>query len=411
MALKTRKPTGAASAPLILIEGAEKSGKSWAAAAFSASDKIGATYWIDLGEGSADEYGAIPGARYEIVEHNGTFREIFLAVNEVRAVAKAALDAGEKPVCLVIDSMSAEWELLKDMASNAQRRRLEIRASRSKNPVHIPGPDEECKPDTDIWNEVTARHYKLMRILMTFPGIVVITARGKEVVAMDANGRPTKEKVYKVEGQKNLAYDVSLWVQMARGEDPRIMGGRSTKVDLRPGKWDPKAMKDLTVERMVFEILSYDPAGGQTRDLVMPDGEVDNTIALDVAADIIEANTREELTTIWQRLGALVEGGELDRAEAETLATTIKTKGAKLAAAGDTAQVQQPVSSAPPESLVKRMYALLGKAGLNGDAQREQKIAYFSEIVGYPVSSTKDLSTDEVKAIIFDLEDKAGTNA
>lgn len=53
MALRTRRPTGRVSHPLLLIEGAEKSGKTWACAQFSASDKIGTTYWIDLGEGSA----------------------------------------------------------------------------------------------------------------------------------------------------------------------------------------------------------------------------------------------------------------------------------------------------------------------------------------------------------------------
>src|SRR3712207_7265593 len=51
--------------PCILLEGEEKAGKSWALAQFSASDKIGMLYWIDLNEGAGDEYGAIPGAKYE----------------------------------------------------------------------------------------------------------------------------------------------------------------------------------------------------------------------------------------------------------------------------------------------------------------------------------------------------------
>lgn len=402
MALTTRKPSAMASAPLILIEGAEKSGKSWAAAAFSASDKIGATYWIDLGEGSSDEYGAIPGARYEIVEHNGTFRELYAAVNEVKAIAQAALDAGKKPICLVIDSMSAEWELLKDMASNAQRRRLEYRKSKGKA-VNIPGPDEEVKPDTDLWNDVTARHYKLMRILMTFPGIVLVTARGKETIAMDANGRPIPNaKAYKVEGQKNLAYDVSLWVRYTRGEEPTIMGGRSTKVDLRAGKYSPDQIRDLTIEHLVFNILGYDPTGGQTRDLVMPDGEVDNVIALDIAADIIHATTRDELTEIWNRLVALVESGEVDRVEGETLKATIKAKGEKM-----------PSANTVPDNTMRRLYALLGKIGLSAEAKRPEKLVYFSEVLGRPVTTTNDLSTKEVEAIIVDLDDKlkAGTSA
>ena len=40
--LKTRKPTGRVPWPCILLEGEEKSGKSWALAQFSTSDRIGA---------------------------------------------------------------------------------------------------------------------------------------------------------------------------------------------------------------------------------------------------------------------------------------------------------------------------------------------------------------------------------
>lgn len=61
MALKTRKPTGQVSWPFLLLAGAEKSGKSYAAAAFSASDLIGRTFWIEVGESDADMYGMSPG--------------------------------------------------------------------------------------------------------------------------------------------------------------------------------------------------------------------------------------------------------------------------------------------------------------------------------------------------------------
>src|SRR3712207_7733280 len=47
---------------------------------FSASDKIGTLYWIDLNEGAGDEYGAIPGAKYELVEHDGSYAAVLAAV-------------------------------------------------------------------------------------------------------------------------------------------------------------------------------------------------------------------------------------------------------------------------------------------------------------------------------------------
>lgn len=403
MALRTRKPSGAASAPLILVEGAEKSGKSWACAAFTASDKVGATYWIDLGEGSADEYGAVPGARYDIVEHNGTFGEIYAAVTEVAAIARQAVTAGQPPVCLVIDSMTAEWELLKDMAGNAMRRRLEFRRSKGKN-VHVPAADEEVKPDTDLWNEVTTRHYKLMKLLMTFPGIVLVTARGKETIAMDDNGRPIPNvKAYKVEGQKNLAYDVSLWVRFSRDHEPMVMGGRSVKADLRPGKWKPVAEHDLTIERLVFDLLGYDPGNVQTRDLVMPDGDIDapeSPLALAMVAAVEAASNRDQLTAVWSRIGSAVEAGEITVAEGTHIQGLVKEKGTRG---------QQKATPAPapavekiPDAINKRMFALLAKANI---VERSARLELFSEITGMPVTSTNDLTTDQAKAIIFHLED------
>jgi hypothetical protein len=75
--LKTHAPTGRIPWPLILLEGQEKSGRSWSIAEFSKSDKIGTLYWIDLNEGAAEEYGAIPGANYQVVElDTGDYHEL-----------------------------------------------------------------------------------------------------------------------------------------------------------------------------------------------------------------------------------------------------------------------------------------------------------------------------------------------
>lgn len=73
MTLKTRQPTGKPSWPILLLAGREKAGKSWAAVAASASDLIGRTLYIGIGEDDPDEYALIPGASFEIVEHDGTY--------------------------------------------------------------------------------------------------------------------------------------------------------------------------------------------------------------------------------------------------------------------------------------------------------------------------------------------------
>lgn len=266
MTLKTRKPTGAVPWPMVLLEGPEKAGKSWAAAELSASEKVGQTYWLDIGEGAADEYGAIPGARYLVVEHDGSFGEILSSVEEIKAIAQAAKDNGDLPVVLVVDSMTAEWDLLKDWASsraaNSQSNKNRLKAD----------PHAEVKVSMNLWNDATARHRRLMTQLLTFPGIVVVTARGKEVAAMD-DGKPVENtKEYKVEGNKTLAFDATVWVRLSREHAPMVVGCRSVHHGIRPGVDEAKPIQDFSLEWLVFDVLKCDPAKAHVRDL--PTGEL-----------------------------------------------------------------------------------------------------------------------------------------
>lgn len=281
MTLRTRPPTGAVPWPLILIEGPEKSGKSWAAAELSASEKVGQTYWIDIGEGAADEYGAIPGARYLVVEHDGSFNEILSAVEQIKALAQQAQDGNEPPVVLVIDSGTAEWELLKDLAS--------VRASTSdSNRARLKrDPNAEVRVPMNLWNDATAKHRKLMTLLLTFPGIAVMTARGKEVAAME-DGKPVEgAKEYKVEGHKTLGFDATVWVRLSRDHAPVVVGCRSVHHGIRPGVDEAKPIQDFSLGWLVFDFLKCDPATSHARDL--PTGEL--------------ANAKQRVWELAQRLG------------------------------------------------------------------------------------------------------------
>lgn len=263
MTLNTRKPTGAVPWPLILVEGAEKSGKSWAAAVLSSSDKVGRSLWLDLNEGAADEYGAVPGARYEVIEHDGSWASIMAQVTAAKEEASRAAGAGEPPVVLIIDSVTAEWETLKDWASKRAA------SSPSNRKRLADDPAAEVKVPMNLWNDATARHRRLMTILMTFPGIVVMTARGKEVASLDAQGRPIEgSKEYKVEGHKSLAFDASVWVRLSRERPPVIVGSRSVHAGVRPGSDQPKPVPNFTLEWLIFEVLKCDPAKAHARDLV-----------------------------------------------------------------------------------------------------------------------------------------------
>lgn len=261
--LRTRRPSGAVPWPLVLIEGPEKSGKSFMAAEFTASDRIGQAYWLDLGEGAADEYAAIPGADYLVLVHDGTWPDILGQVQAVHAEAARAASAAEKPVVLVIDSMSAEWDLLKDWTS------ARARDSRAGKAALAKDPDAEVRPAMNLWNDANGRHARLMHLLMTFPGIVLITARGKEVAALDNAGKPIPgAKEYRVEGHKNIAFDATAWVRLSRDAEPMVVGVRSVHAGLRPGTDKPQREPKLSIEWLVFELMRCNPAVALVRDHV-----------------------------------------------------------------------------------------------------------------------------------------------
>jgi hypothetical protein len=288
MALKTRPPSGAVPWPLILVEGGEKAGKSWAAAVLSSSDKVGRTLWIDWAEGAADEYGAIEGARYEVVEHDGSWLSIMEQVRAAKDEAARAVEAGEKPVVLVIDSMTAEWDDLKDWVDGKARRR-DVNAKKLER-----DPEAEVSITPDLWNLANARHKDLMRVLMRFPGICVMTARGGDQMEMD-NGKPTTKRVWKVDAQKNLAFDASVWVRLSRTEHPQIVGARSVHAGIVPGDDKPRRIPDLTLEQLVFDILKCDPKTAHVRDFTSVQDRV-----LDLLEDINRAKDKDSLTAIWR---------------------------------------------------------------------------------------------------------------
>jgi hypothetical protein len=157
--------------------------------------------------------------------------------------------------------MTAEWDLLKGQADARARERL-----RKKDKAVAE--DAEPQISMDLWNEANTKHRKLMTLLMTFPGIVVVTARGKEVAALDAAGRPIEgSKEYRVEGQKNLAFDAAVWIRVSRDHHPMVVGARSVHAGIRPGVDKPRPVPGLTLEKVVFDVLRCNPAEAQVRDL------------------------------------------------------------------------------------------------------------------------------------------------
>lgn len=247
--LRTRKPTGVIPWPIVLIEGEEKSGKSHQAAAFTGSEQTGQAYWLELGEDTADEYANVPGADYLLIEHNGSYRDILGQIEAVHAEARRAAAAKEKPVVLVIDSVSMLWRMLVNWTNERAHRTPKNEAKLRQDP------DAEIRPSMNLWNDASERWQRVMYLVRTMPGIVILLARGKEVAAVDGNGDPIpKTKDWRVEGHKSLAYDATVWVRLQRDSDPQIIGARSLKFEVpRSGK--PKTLPGFSIERLVFGLM------------------------------------------------------------------------------------------------------------------------------------------------------------
>lgn len=386
MAIKTRKPTGAVPWPLILLEGAEKAGKSWLCAEFSASDRIGAMYWIDLGEGSADEYGAIPGADYLIVEHDGSFAALYGAVEEIHRIAGQAAAKGEKPVVLTIDAMTAEWDLLKDWAHNCAKGSKGNRAKLAQDP------HAEIVISQNYWNDANSRHRKLMKLLMTFPGIVLMTARGKQVAAIGDNGQPIEgKKDYRVEGQKAIGFDASVWIRLSRDESAIVVGARSVHSGIRPGRDAPKTLPpDWDLEWFIFDALKCDPSNAHVRDLV--EGKPERT------ADQIRDEVIDQATAS-ARLRELYAG------EAKTMLGVVvenehgkdEPLGALIGRIGTARALQEPAS----EDHHKRMHALWREADIT---DRDERLKFTAEIVGRPIESSSTLTAGEAEQVVSRLQ-------
>ena len=73
----------------------------------------------------------------------------------------------------------------------------------------------------DKWNRAAARWKAIVDPLVQWPGLMVFTARGAEVTAMDENGRPIAgTKVYKVQAHKTLLFGARPAQAARRGQQP-----------------------------------------------------------------------------------------------------------------------------------------------------------------------------------------------
>lgn len=216
MSLTTRKPTGKPPWPVALIAGVEKAGKSYAAAEASASPLIDRTFWFTQGEDDPDEYGALPGARFEIVVYDGTFRDLYLKMKEAAA---EPMDPA-RPHLWVLDSATKLWDLISDMAQVEKNRRWAKRQQNNGAKAAEVVPGDGLRIDMDLWNVARSRWDGVLELMTKHQGPSIITARlEKKAIVDEATGEPTKFKDWKVLAQKQLPFEVGVVIELhARGE-------------------------------------------------------------------------------------------------------------------------------------------------------------------------------------------------
>jgi hypothetical protein len=254
----TITPNGHPSWPMLLLAGTEKSGKSYEAAKFSGSDLIGRTFWFEIGEGEGHHYGSVPGARYELVPHDGGFLDL---LDAVRWAAWQPRGADGKPNAIVLDSASILWDLVGDEQAVIARQRAAVRAARQKLPAPEPS---DYTITSDQWNVAKRRWGMVIDALRHHDGPVIICARMDEVTLFDAAGQPTKERTWKIQAERKLPFEVTGTIQLRGYRRAFLTGIRSLRLNIDPDATVPypgfsldKLMRDLGLHELPTAQRTY----------------------------------------------------------------------------------------------------------------------------------------------------------
>ncbi len=246
--LRTRPPTGQVAFPLILVEHEEKAGGSYALAQFAASPRVGRTFILDTGDGTADEYARL--GPYEILVHDGTWPSM---IEQIEAATKAPRVDPAKPNVVGIDHGSAIWQMLSLWTDQRARNSNSGRAKLAADP------DAEIDATVNLWNDAKSRWGRMMFLLKSFDGIGVVLAHGSEVVEIK-DGAPTKNRVWSTVVEKNTAGTVSAIIRVRRDpREARLIGARSLDVEVPTGGLVLPAQGML--DHVIFDVLGAGEGG------------------------------------------------------------------------------------------------------------------------------------------------------
>ncbi len=273
MVLSRRRPSGTPSWPIVLLAGCESGGKSWTAAEATGHEWFGSSLWLEIGEGSANEYIRVPGADYEIHCHDGSYAEILAQIRD--AATEPIVDG--KPNLLVVDSMTELWDLLSDEQQTIANHR---RKGKSGGDATI---------TMDQWNAAKKRWGYVVSELRRFPGPVITTARLDQVAVVAPSGQPTGDTTWKIRTEKNYPFEVQV-VMQARVPRQWVMTGITSTYLLLPEGGYMKWPGYSVVEQLGR--MGLDPTTARLSTYVEPDagrviGEADR--ARNALREILDA--------------------------------------------------------------------------------------------------------------------------
>lgn len=149
--------------------------------------------------------------------------------------------------------------------------------------------------------------------LMTYHGIVVLTARGKESIVMngsapavDRQGKTITE--WKVEAEKSIGYDVNFWIRFTGHRQAELVKARSLRFAIPEGGTLP--LPDFDLATFIFDQAGIGGANTAARQITALDSDVvpadDAKIHLANklrAVGVSDADMRDVAVPLWTKAG------------------------------------------------------------------------------------------------------------
>lgn len=278
MTIVKRTPTGLPSWPITLVDGMPSAGKSFLGAQASSSSLLAETFWISFGEKDPDELAAIPGAVFSVIEHDGTVRGVVRKIEEIAALPVP--DVGVN--LIVVDSVTPFWRTIGE----------EVRLAKTNRSA---GDDT-----SDFWVDGKGDWQSLLNALRAHRGPSIITARLEETPVF-VDGRPTRDRTYRVLAERNLEYDVDVVVEMpVRGE---YVLRKANSAALAFG--GPRAWPDFTMHALWEDMGLAGPSGPRSFTVpVAQVGESQDTSGRNWIAELAQKHSAASVAELGREAAA-----------------------------------------------------------------------------------------------------------